>query len=126
MISDDVLQCDCTCTSCTEVQFGGGGGRPLSKIVTCKIYGKIFSLWRVSSIYTVSISFCLFVSQFVCPRIIPRELLDQFASNFDWGTRLNHRNVLCLVKSCKLTTLVELYSKNVVSWEHWVASLFNI
>jgi len=39
--------------------------------------------------YTVLISVCLFVFP-----IITQEPLDQFAKNFGWGTRENHRNVL--------------------------------
>ena len=40
----------------------------------------------------VVISACLL---FVCT-IITQESLDRFSSNFDWGTRANHRHVLCL------------------------------
>ena len=43
-------------------------------------------------IYKVVISFCLFV----CP-IITQGLLGHFTSNFDWGTRETHGNVLSLV-----------------------------
>ena len=43
-------------------------------------------------IYKVVISVCLFVCL-----IKAQEPLDRFASNFDWGTRETHGNVLSLV-----------------------------
>ena len=53
-----------------------------------------FSTWIIIIfMYKVVISVCLFV----CP-IITHEPVDRFASNFDWGTRENHDNVLSLVE----------------------------
>ena len=48
-------------------------------------------------IYKAVISVFLFACLFVCP-IITQKPLDRFASNFDWGTRKTHGNVLNLVK----------------------------
>ena len=52
------------------------------------LYSWIFLIF----IYSIVISVYLFV----CP-IIPHEPQDRFTSNFDWGTRQKHGNVLSLV-----------------------------
>ena len=52
-----------------------------------------FMLLLYQYIYKVLIS--------VCP-IITHESLNQFASNFDWGTRENHGNILSLVLRFKI------------------------
>ena len=44
----------------------------------------------------------LFVCLFRCPIVTHEPLLDQFVSNFDWGTRENHENVLGLALSVNM------------------------
>ena len=46
----------------------------------------------------LSLFFCLFR----CPIVTHEPLLDQFVSNFDWGTRENHENVLGLALSVNM------------------------
>ena len=53
----------------------------------------------------------MFVCLFVC-LIITHEPLDQFVSNFDWGTRENHGNVLNLVLRFSESTFKGKNSKN--------------
>ena len=47
-------------------------------------------------VYMVIISVCLSASLFVFP-IITQGPLNRFASNFDWGTRETHGNIISLV-----------------------------
>ena len=72
----------------------GGGGGSLSRTRIRALLDKQRTQRVNSSHYIISIyKVVIFVCLIVC-LIITQEPLDRFASNFDWGTRKTHGNVL--------------------------------
>ena len=77
-------------------------------IAMVKIFLMTNTLLFLPNFYVIEYVFNKFISKvvifvflFVCS-IITHEPLDRFVSNFDWGTRENHGNVLSLVLRLKV------------------------
>jgi len=81
------------------------------------IFSKIETLWATVRFYNVHLyiiyKVLISVYLFVFP-IITQKPLDRFASNFDWGTRESHENVLSLVLRFEVDW-VDFNSVNLVS-----------